>query len=125
MPIIDVEIVEHPSIGIPNNLANVLARRIGEVFQAASGSVWVKLYRLPFADYAESDGNPNSIAPVFVNVLMRMPLPLPLQGEALATTMRELTVAIAEVCERPIENVHVLFAPSARGRQAFGGKLVQ
>ncbi len=120
MPIVDIEIVEQPGHSLPTNLANLLAACIGEVLHAQAGTVWVKLHRLALADYAESDGNPNSITPIFVNVLMR----LPPQGEELAAMMRELTVAIAEVCERPIENVHVLFAPSARGRQAFGGELV-
>jgi phenylpyruvate tautomerase PptA (4-oxalocrotonate tautomerase family) len=121
MPIIDVEVVEQPGSSLLTNLSNELAVRIGDVLHAKPGTVWVKLHRIPFVDYAESDGNPDALAPVFVNVLMAT---LP-EGEAFEAAVVALTQAVAELCDRSRDNVHVLFAPSARGRQAFGGKLVR
>jgi phenylpyruvate tautomerase PptA (4-oxalocrotonate tautomerase family) len=45
-------------------------------------------------------------------------------GHELRNQIHRLTAAIAKVCERPPENVHLVYEPPARGRIAFGGKLV-
>jgi hypothetical protein len=71
-------------------------------------------------DYAENAGGPPAGAqPVLVSVLLADPP----QGTDLAAQAARLTQAIARVCRRPPENVHVLYEPPARGRIAFGGKL--
>jgi len=36
----------------------------------------------------------------------------------------QLSTAFARLCNRPKENVHILYQPSTAGRIAFGGKLV-
>ena len=48
----------------------------------------------------------------------------PPQGEELRSQVHRLTLAIAKVCDRAPENVHLFYQASARGRVAFGGKLV-
>jgi hypothetical protein len=35
-----------------------------------------------------------------------------------------LTEIIAQVCQRPQENVHIFYLPEGAGRVAFGGKLL-
>jgi hypothetical protein len=47
----------------------------------------------------------------------------PLGGELYAEN-GGLTLAIANVCDRAPETVHLVYRPAARGRVAFGGKLV-
>ena len=59
--------------------------------------------------------------PIFVSVLKReMPVGAELQSE-----IRRLTAAVAEICDRPPDTVHVLYEASAKGRLAFGGTLVE
>ena len=58
-------------------------------------------------------------APTFVSVL-RMELP---ESEALRREMKEVAKIVARTLGRPLENVHVLYEPGARGRIGFGGML--
>jgi hypothetical protein len=60
------------------------------------------------------------VYPVFVSVLKAR---LPSLGR-LALEVAELTRAVAAVCHRPAENVHVVYQPEAAGRVSFGGRLV-
>ena len=45
------------------------------------------------------------------------------EGPALEEQAARLTRAIALACDRPPENVHLIYEPPARGRIAFGGRL--
>jgi hypothetical protein len=91
------------------------------VFESVAGRTWVRLRELPVDRYAENGGGPlDGVLPVFVDVLLADPP----QGEELRSQIHRLTLAIAKVCERAPENVHLFYQASARGRVAFGGKLV-
>ena len=121
MPILDVEIVLEPGESLRPELAGELADRAGEVFGAAPGTTWVKLRAIPAEHYAENQtGRPSDVYPVFVSVL-KAKLP-PLDERQREVT--RLTEAVARVCRRPPENVHILYLPEGAGRMAFGGTLV-
>lgn len=120
MPILDVEIVVPAGESVSNYIVKEIAAAASEILGAEPSRTWVRARPLPAEQYAEGDGGPpDDIRPVFVTVL-RAASPGPTlqrdQAEALAK-------AVADVCKRPIENVHVLFEPSAQGRIAFGGDL--
>ena len=122
MPILDVEIVVETGETIEAGLAPRLADAAGGVFGTPAGRTWIRLRTLPAAQYAESGGGPpTGVRPVFVAVL-KSARP---NGEALRDETLQLTEAIAAVCDRPTENVHVLWLPDASGRMAFGGRLVE
>ena len=116
MPIVDVEIVGG---GEETGLAQALADDVGHVFEAQPGRVWVRLRSLEASRYAENGAA--APRPVFVCVLAFAPP----EGEAMDDLVARLTEAVARRTGRPPENVHVLFEPAARGRVAFGGRLVR
>lgn len=120
MPILDVEIVIATGSDLPKALAAQLAEAAGEVFGSLPGRTWVKLRALTQDQYAENGGGPPvNVLPVFVSVLKgEIPAPAELREEA-----RALAEAIAHICQRPTENVHILYLPEAEGRIAFRGKL--
>jgi phenylpyruvate tautomerase PptA (4-oxalocrotonate tautomerase family) len=121
MPILDVEIVLEPGEALRPGLAGELADRAGEVFGAAPGTTWVKLRAISADHYAENQtGRPADVFPVFVSVL-KAKLP-PLNERQREVT--RLTEAVARVCRRAPENVHILYLPEGAGRMAFGGTLV-
>jgi len=45
-------------------------------------------------------------------------------GSELRAEVEALTRAVAQVCGRDPEQVHVIYEPPALGRVAFGGRLV-
>jgi phenylpyruvate tautomerase PptA (4-oxalocrotonate tautomerase family) len=121
MPILEVEIVARPGEIIKENLVNHIADLAGEIFQSPPGRTWVRLRVLPAEHYAENGGGPpEGVYPVFVSLLKSQ---WPSQAQ-MAEEISSLTSALARVCERPQENVHVLYLPAAAGRTAFGGRLV-
>jgi phenylpyruvate tautomerase PptA (4-oxalocrotonate tautomerase family) len=114
MPIIDIEIVETAQVD-----AQALADALGKAFGAAPGKVWVRIRNLPASQYAENDApTPH---PVFVTVTASAP-PV---GAELHERIGQIVDAVARITRRPRENVHVEFQPAARGRIAFGGRLVE
>ena len=121
MPIVDVEIVgDEASLAGVN--ARVLADALGEVFATPPGRTWVRLRALPATAYAENESTPGTgEGPVFVTVLQAHPP----EGPALAEEVLAVTSAVAGWAQRPVERVHVQYAPPAAGRQAFGGRLVR
>jgi phenylpyruvate tautomerase PptA (4-oxalocrotonate tautomerase family) len=121
MPILDIEIVIRPGETLDHKLVVELANRAGEIFAAPPGSTWVKLRTISHENYAESGGNsPVDFFPVFVSVLTaRLPVPDKMQIE-----VAKLTAAIAKVCDRPEENVHIVYLPEGAGRVSFGGKII-
>ncbi len=118
MPILTIEIVGEPTEVNRDLLAQTIADASAEVFDAGPSSVWVRIHVLPFREYAENQAL-TEVRPVFVSVLKRsLPAPAARQREAGA-----LAVAIANACNRPQENVHILYEPAGAGRIAFGGIL--
>ena len=121
MPILDVEVVVDNEESLAGDLAGRIAEAAGEVFGTPPHRTWVRLRTLATKHYAENGGGPvPGVRPVFVSVL-KATLP---GTDALNDEIRKLTGAIAEACNRPIENVHVLYLPEASGRVAFGGTMV-
>ena len=121
MPILDVEVVTTGEDALDETLAAKIADAAGEVFESVAGRTWVRLRGLPRGLYAENGGGPSDgTLPVFVEVLLADPP----RAEELRSQIHRLTLAIAKVCERTPENGHLFYRESARGRVAFGGKLV-
>lgn len=121
MPIVDVEIVTRPDEQIGENLASRVADTVARVLGVPQGRTWVKMRSIPPKNYAEDGaGPPEGVYPVFVSILLA---DLPPQEEMKGQSTR-LTAAVAAACSRPPENVHLLYQPPARGRTAFGGRLV-
>jgi phenylpyruvate tautomerase PptA (4-oxalocrotonate tautomerase family) len=118
MPIVDVELVhEQP---LDDGMAGELADILGRVFDAPPATTWVRLRALPKSCYAENEAaEPTGWKAVFVTV-RKAQRPA---GPALEAEIRALTDAVAQVCRRPAENVHVLYEPDLQGRIAFGGRL--
>jgi phenylpyruvate tautomerase PptA (4-oxalocrotonate tautomerase family) len=121
MPVLDVEIVLKPGEEIAQGIARRIADRAGEIFGSRPRTTWVKLRAIPDDHYAENDAGPEIEShPVFVSILKaKLPPPDQMQRE-----VDVLTPAIAEICGRPPENVHILYLPAGAGRIAFGGRIV-
>jgi phenylpyruvate tautomerase PptA (4-oxalocrotonate tautomerase family) len=101
-------------------LAARIADAAAEVFESRPHGTWVTLRFLDRDAYAESSGGPAiGVEPVLVSVLLAE---LP-DTDTLARRAADLTEAIAHACERPANNVHVIFEPAAAGRISFGGTL--
>lgn len=117
MPIFDIEIVgvKRPK----SDLAQSLADALGEALASRPRGTWVRVHHLDAAAYAENTGADAGVAPVFVRVL-QAEVP---EGPALVALAVRLCEAVAHVCERPSQQVHLIFEPAARGRIAFGGHL--
>ncbi len=116
MPILDIEIVGE--LAETPNLAQRLADAAGSALVSPPQATWIKLHLIPAEHYAENDGATEG-PPVIVRLLQAEPQ----TGDALEAQLRILTEAIAEVLQRPAENVHIIVEPSAAGRVAFGGTL--
>lgn len=121
MPVLEVDIVGELDPVARKGIAARLADVVGHALRSRPGGTWVKVTLIPRGLYAENAGGPEpGVLPVFVRLLSRE---VP-EGEALAAQVRDLTRAVALVCGRPETHVHVLYEPPAKGRLAFGGKLV-
>ncbi|MGZ3697276.1 MAG: tautomerase family protein [Bdellovibrionota bacterium] len=116
MPILDVEIV---GASDAEGLARRLADAAGIVLGSAAGGTWVKLRFLPRENYAENGDLPARVQPVFVSVLLGRCF----EGEVQSRLALKLAEEFSKILDRPRENIHLLFEPSAAGRIAFGGKL--
>ncbi len=120
MPILDVEIVVSESEPLSDGLATALADAAGKVFDASRGNVWVRVRPLPRHLYAENGvAEPEGWRSVFVTVL-KYQRP---DGSDLEREVRLLTEAVARICGRAPENVHILYEADAAGRIAFGGAI--
>lgn len=120
MPILDIEIVRNPLEQIEENLSQQLANAAGDVFGSSPAATWVKIWLIDAANYAENNvfaGSENF--PVFVNV-MKARLET---DDELEEEISRLTKVVAQICKRPLENVHIIYQPAAAGRVSFGGKL--
>jgi len=121
VPILDVQIVRAAGEAARQGLSQAIADAAASVFGTPAGQTWVRLHEIRRECYAENGGGPDvGTAPVFVQVL-RAAVPT---VEELAREAADLAAAVARACGRPIENVHIEYAPPAAGRVAFGGKLI-
>jgi hypothetical protein len=120
MPVIEVCIVVPNGGSIPPGAAKALADAVDGVLQAGPGKVWVRVNALPQSLYAES-GDVEDASPVFVRIL-RAQMP---DAEHLAHEAQELAHAIAGCLGRGVDLVHIEYEPAARGRVAFGGRLLR
>ncbi len=120
MPIVDVEIVAATP---PTAGAAALADALGAALGCAPGRAWVRLRHLAADAYAEnaSAAAPTTELPVFVTVLHARPP----TGAGLDAEIGVITRTVAAWAGRPVERVHVQYAPAAAGRQAFGGVLLR
>lgn len=119
MPVVEIEIVTRDGEIFPQQMVNSLADRLGEIFGSPAGGTWVRLRFLPRNQYAENGGKPEGVNPAFVSVLKAHLPSLPdRQVEA-----QQIARVVSALCNRPVENVHVLYLPEASGRIAFGGEL--
>ncbi len=120
VPMVEVELVsdDEPAPG----MADLLADQIGLALRAAEGSTWVRLRVLRPDHYGESGGSfGDSVKPVFVTVTSRRQP----AREQFADVVEQITSAVARTTGHPRQNVHVIFAPDAAGRVAFGGRVVE
>lgn len=122
MPILDVTIVGALEPEYHTNLARRLADASAVALGSRPAGTWVRLHHLPADQYAEN-APPAYVPPppVFVEVLSAdQPM-----GALLAAEVEGLTNAVAVACGRSVGQVHILYQPSARGRLALGGKLLE
>ena len=117
---VDIEIVLRENESLRSELASELADELADIFHSPSRGTWVKVRGLPANQYAENGGTPTGVYPVFVAILKST---FPLPGE-MPKEVERITGAVAQICNRSSENVHVIYEPEARGRLAFGGKIV-
>ncbi|MDE2367767.1 MAG: hypothetical protein KGN16_02265 [Burkholderiales bacterium] len=120
MPIIDVRPVVSGSGAWPEGIAQVLADAIAQVLSAGVARVWVRLAEIREDAYAE---NGTTVAgdqlPVFLEVLhAEWPDEQTRTVEAAA-----LAQAVSLCLGRPVDRIHIEYAPPGRGRVAFGGRL--
>ncbi len=120
MPIFDVDIVTRHGEQPPADLARGLADALGAQLGASPGQVWVRVHLTPTERYAENGTGEGRPFPVFVTFTAADPP----GGEALQARLAGVTELVARLTGRAPDNVHVIVAPAARGRIAFGGKLV-
>ena len=122
MPIVNVTIVVGRDEKVTSGLTQALADGIGRVLNSAPGQTWVRLHPITQDRYVENNSPLSSTdLPVFVTMLTRQTL----DQSQLVATIAKLTQAISEATGRPSDRVHIEYAPSAIGRVAFGGKLMQ
>ncbi len=119
MPILEIEIIVQPGEVLADDMAQTLADEIGRILESAAGRTWVKLRPLPASQYAENESR-QTMFPVFVSVLAAI-RPSP---EKMEQIVAKMTTAVARICQRPSQNVHILFLADAAGRIAFGGSIV-
>lgn len=121
MPTVDIELVCASHDKFERHSAQALADCIGKALGTPPGRSWVRLHCLLSRHYAENGTVVDGAAlPAFVTVLQSHPP----SGAALPDEITRLTTQIAKALGRPAERVHILYAPAASGRQAFGGRLV-
>jgi phenylpyruvate tautomerase PptA (4-oxalocrotonate tautomerase family) len=119
MPILAVEIVLKPGEVLTTDIATRIADAAGKVLASRPRGTWVKVRALDSALYAENGGGSSlDVFPVFVSVLKSR-----IDADNLKEEASRLAESIAGVCNRPKENVHIIYEPEARGRIAFGGIL--
>ncbi len=119
MPFVTVEVIGDVATPSPV-LAQSLADACSAAFPPEHREVWVRIRRVSSENWAITGGKGHPPYPVFVSVVREVNP----QGEDLLREVEGITQAVARVVGRPRETICVEFEPSARGRLAFGGRLV-
>ena len=120
MPIVDVEIVLRRGETFRKEILIELANELGEIFQSREGGTWLKVRELPDDRYVENGGTAEGIYPIFVSIIKsRLP-----DADEMQREVERITGAVAQICDRSSENVHVIYQPEGRGRVAFGGRII-
>lgn len=121
MPILDVQVIGAVPEEVRRGLAQRIADGVGRVLGSGEQETWVKLHFIPADEYSENSGGPPpGVQPVIVSIIQAS-LPRDL---ALYDQTTNLTRVIADACQRPGANVHLIYEPAANGRVAFGGRIV-
>lgn len=120
MPIVRVEIIGSP-VPRTEKLAPTLAQECSPAFPPNHREVWLQVQLVPGPNWAVSTPSKPGPGPVFVHVVREVNP----RGAQLNREIEGLTAAVARVTGRPREQVYVLYEPSARGRMAFGGRLLK
>ncbi len=121
MPLIEIEIIGELKVP-PTGLTQKLVDAIATVLGSDVAQTWLRLRTTPVDCFAENGADaPQGAAAIFVNVTKRhLPDLATLEVEA-----DHISEAVAKLCHRPKERVHVIYEPPGNGRIAFGGKLVK
>lgn len=127
MPIVTIEILEADSRSAVNDLPDTrqlqeIADDLGALFGSQPSGTWVKVRRHSRHHYAENDIvlDPD-LNPVIVEIL-KADID---DTQALAIEAAAVCSIVARTLDRDTDHVHVIYLPSARGRVAFGGRLVR
>lgn len=119
MPILQIDIVGD-SERRKENLAQRIADAAAIALNSRPGGTWVKLQFIATANYAENEGATEGL-PIIAS-LIQAEIPT---GDALRNQVFNLAKAISEAADHPVESVHIVIEPAAKGRIAFGGSLVE
>lgn len=127
MPIVTIETLSDDphsrddTLPTPEQLQS-LADALGELFGSQPSGTWVRARQQQRAYYAENMIEVSrEMRPVIVEILKsELDHGVNLDLEAAA-----VCAVVAQVLGRRTQNVHVIYQPPARGRVAFGGKLVR
>lgn len=119
MPIVTIEIVGGSALR-GAKLSQRLADACSPAFPPEHREVWLQLRLVRGPSWAVSKKSSRGRKPVFVHVVREVNP----RGAKLKQEIQGLTEAVARVTGRPRDQVHVLYEPSAKGRMAFGGRLV-
>jgi len=127
MPIVTIETLsdsllsDEDALPTPDQL-QTLADSLGTLFGSAPSGTWVKARQQQRAYYAENMIEiSRDMRPVVVEII-KSDLE---SGKELAIEAAAVCALVAQTLERKTEHVHVVYQPAARGRVAFGGKLVR
>ncbi|MGD8417230.1 MAG: hypothetical protein PVH91_09250 [Pseudomonadales bacterium] len=127
MPIVTIETLsDHPlsqDDALPTSeQLQSLADALGELFGSQPSGTWVRARQQQRAYYAENliEIGPE-MRPVIVEVIKSELDP----GRNLDIEAAAICALVAQVLGRRTQSVHVIYQPPARGRVAFGGKLVR
>jgi len=127
MPIVTIETLSDSDYSTDDALPTPealqsLADALGELFGSQPSGTWVRARQQQRAYYAENLIELRSdMRPVIVEVL-KSELD---RGKELDLEAAAISAIVAQALGRRIEHVHVIYELPARGRVAFGGKLVR
>ena len=127
MPIVTIETLSDDPDSMDDALPDAeqlqsLADALGELFGSQPSGTWVRARQQQRAYYAENliEVSPG-MRPVIVEIL-KSELE---RGRELELEAAAVCALVAQMLGRRPQNVHVIYQLPARGRVAFGGKLVR
>lgn len=122
MPMANIQIVlKNNAAAYPDNITSQLADALGSFFNCSPGTTWVRLSYLTASHYAENQISQQDCPdPVFVELLLKNTA----EQHHRALDARKIANIVAEILQRPENEIHIIFQPPGVGRVAFGGKLI-